>query len=370
MLHLEVDARLVQAGGIGRFIRETTSRWLSRRDVAALRFLGRTEELEPWLDGLEGAERAEIVPWDARSFSPSAQLKWLTHVSASRGWKPDVTLFPHFDIPVLRTPRPSVTVVHDLIQLELPDFFPDWKRFVAAGLLRRIGSNTGRVVTVSHASRVSLHRFFAGKVCDIVVVPNGVSDLFRHQTAEECDRTAGGPPFVLCVATDRPHKNLSLSLQILSSLPEAENWRLVIVGLTRTDLKDLCQRSNCVNVMDRVEVMRGIKDEQLRDLYWRAVAVLVPSLLEGFALPAYEARACGRPVLALSREWSEQLASIGVHLISSASPSVWARRILEIKSRDREPKATRSEVEVPKWEDTAKRLLTVLEETASGLCAH
>ena len=62
MLRLEVDARLLRAGGIGRFIRETTRRWLGSRSVVALRLLGRREELEPWLVGVEGADLAEIVP--------------------------------------------------------------------------------------------------------------------------------------------------------------------------------------------------------------------------------------------------------------------------------------------------------------------
>ena len=121
MLRLEVDARLLRAGGIGRFIRETTSRWMKSRSVVALRLLGRPEELEPWLLEVEGADLVEIVPWRARPYQVSGQVQWPTSVRNGRGWEPDVTLFLHCDIPIVCHPRPSVTVVHDLIYLELPD---------------------------------------------------------------------------------------------------------------------------------------------------------------------------------------------------------------------------------------------------------
>jgi len=370
MLHLEVDARLIQAGGIGRFIRETTSRWLKRRDVAALRLLGRPEELEPWLAQLECADIAEIVPWYARPFTPSAQLTWLTHVRERGRWKPDVTLFPHFDIPVVQHPRHSVTVVHDLIQFELVDLFPDWKRFLASGLLRCTASEPRRVVTISEASRASLLRFFAGRVREISVVPNGVSDVFRPLSVEEQAHSKAGSPFVLCVAEDRPHKNLALAVQVLSSLPEREGWRLVIVGSTKTDIETLCQRVGCLHVLPRVELTGKISDDQLRRLYCEAVAVLVPSLLEGFSLPAYEARACGQPVLALRRPWSEQLERIGARLIASTTPQVWARILLQIQSEGSSSRTLKSEIDIPRWDHTADRLMRILQECASDLSDH
>ena len=370
MLHLEVDARLLQAGGIGRFIRETTSRWLNRRDVAALRLLGRPEELEPWLAELECADVAEIVPWYARPFTPSAQLTWLTHVRGRGKWKPDVTLFPHFDIPVVQHPRHSVTVVHDLIQFELVDLFPDWKRFLASGLLRRIASEPRRVVTVSEASRASLLRFFAGRVHEINVVPNGVSDVFRPLTVEEQAHRKASSPFVLCVAEDRPHKNLTLAVQVLSSLPEREGWRLVMVGPTQTDIEALCKKAGCLDVLPRIELTGKISDHQLRNLYCEAVAVLVPSLLEGFALPAYEARACGQPVLALRRPWSEQLERIGARLIASTTPQVWARILLQIQSEGSSSRTLKSEIDIPRWDHTADRLMRILQECASDLSDH
>ncbi len=370
MFHLEVDARLLQAGGIGRFIRETTSRWLNRRHVAAVRFLGRPEEIEPWLAQLECADRAEILPWDARPFTASAQLTWLTKVRAQATWEPDVTLFPHFDIPVLQHPEHSVTVVHDLIQFELTDLFPDWKRFIASGLLRRTASRPRRIVTVSEASRAAILRFFAGRVTDVDVVPNGVSRVFSPLTVEEQTNKSEGSPFLLCVAEDRPHKNLSLAVKVLSLLPEREGWRLVMVGPTRTDIEAICKRTGCLPVLPRVESTGKISDDQLRKLYCEASAVLVPSLLEGFALPAYEARACGQQVLALRRPWSEKLEHIGVRLLTSTNPRVWTRMLLKVRSEKSTSKIMESEPEVPRWDDTADRLLGVLQECAEGFSDH
>ena len=98
--------------------------------------------------------------------------------------------------------------------------------------------------------------------------------------------------------------------------------------------------------------------------------MLVPSLLEGFALPAYEARACGQQVLALRRPWSEKLDRIGVRLLASTNPRLWARMLLKVRSEKSVSKMIKSEVEVPRWDDTADRLLGVLQECAKGFLEH
>ncbi|MDG2281970.1 MAG: glycosyltransferase family 1 protein [Longimicrobiales bacterium] len=364
MLRLEVDARLLRAGGIGRFIRETTSRWMKSRSVVALRLLGRPEELEPWLLEVEGADLVEIVPWRARPYHVSGQVQWLTDVRNGRGWEPDVTLFPHYDIPIVRHPRPSVTVVHDLIHLELPDLFPAWKRLLASGLLRRVGSESECIVTVSSASRFSLSHFFGDRAQDIHVVPNGVSDIFRPLGRGEHDRAMGRSPSMLCVSPDRPHKNLTLALRVLSALPEQNDWRLIIVGLSSDELGAVGRRCGCQHLLHRVELPGRVSDAELRRLYCEASVVLVPSFLEGFALPAYEARACGTPVLALHRPWSEDLESIGVQRIVSSAPEVWAQAVSKVHTKGARSGEALTLETVPRWDVTAELLLRVLEARA------
>ena len=360
-MRIEVDARMLTAGGIGRCIRETCGRWANDPRVTAIRFLGRPEELEPWLGDLDCQRTVEILPWLDPPYRLRAQLRWLGPLARKRSWNPDVTFFPHYDAPALSHPRPSVTVIHDLIQLQLPRLFPAWKRQLAAGLLRRVASESAHVVTVSEASRTALVDGLGLRPEEITVVANGVSPVFSsgvHPTKRKGTRA----PFALCVAQHRPHKNLALALRALAELPRSEGWELVVVGASERDMQSLASAVGCRSVLPRLRVHPYVSDTELRDLYTAAQVVLVPSLVEGFALPAWEARACGAPVLALDRPWSEDLVELGVTRIRSENPRVWARQILRSARGTRTVPASGL---IPSWDDTASRMLDVLAQTAA-----
>ncbi|MDE3006144.1 MAG: glycosyltransferase family 1 protein [Gemmatimonadota bacterium] len=366
-MRIEVDARMLMAGGIGRFIRETCGRWVEDRRVEAVRLFGRPDELEPWLAGLDYHGAIEIVPWLDPPYRFRAQLRWLGPLARRRSWQPDVTLFPHYDAPAFKHPLPSVTVIHDLIQLQLPRLCPGWKRLLAAGLLRRVASESAHLVTVSDASRTALVRGLGLRPDQVTVVANGVSRIFtagRRPAPALAAVERRGVPFVLCVAEHRPHKNLALAVRAMAKLPEREGWELLVVGASERDVRALTINIGCRGVLPRIRVRPHVTDAELRDLYSSAHSVLVPSLEEGFALPAWEARACGAPVLVLDRPWSQDLAKLGVTRVRSGDPSAWARHIRRISS---EPRTFPPLEAIPSWDETACRLLDVLDQTAA-LC--
>ncbi len=363
-MRIEVDARMLMAGGIGRFVREICGRWAEDPRVDALRFLGRPEELEPWLARLDCPGDVDIVPWLDAPYRFRAQLRWLGSMSRRRGWKPDVTFFPHYDAPAFNHPDSSVTVIHDLIQLQLPRLFPAWKRVLAAGLLRRVAAESAHIVTVSEASRTALVQWLGLKFDQITVVANGVSSVFAASTPPSplpSVPEGRGAPFALCVAEHRPHKNLALALLAMARLPECEGWELVVVGSSERDMQTLAIDIGCRDLLPRLRARPHVTDLELRDLYTEAHSVLVPSLVEGFALPAWEARACGAPVLVLDRPWSRGLSKLGVTRIPSSDPSVWARHIRRVAS---EPRIFPPTNVIPAWDETACRMLEVLNRTA------
>ena len=193
------------------------------------------------------------------------------------------------------------------------------------------------------------------------MVANGVSPVFAPRGGPT-KRKGTGAPFALCVAQHRPHKNLALALRALARLPRREGWELVVVGASERDVQSLASALGCRSVLPRLRVHPYVSDTDLRDLYTLAQVVLVPSLIEGFALPAWEARACGAPVLVLDRPWSDDLVELGVTRIRSENPSVWARQILRSASAAR---TVPSAGLIPSWDDTASRMLDVLAQTAA-----
>ena len=326
-LRIQVDARLLNGGGIGRYIREITGRWLSRDDVDAIRFFGRPEELEPFLAERDARGVAEVVRWSDGPYSPAAQLRWPL-LQRSLPWRADISFLPHYDVPFFGFPEPSVVTVHDLIHFQRPEGFPAWKRVLGTALMRRALEDATAVVTVSDTSRHAICSLVPSVADRVHVVRNGVGEAFRPLSSEEraAAETEWGRlrPFILCVGPNKPHKNLMHAVKTLACLPEGEMWRLVLVGSTEADGDRLAASIGRPDLRARMVVTGPVTDASLRSLYELANAVIVPSTLEGFGLPVLEARACGARVLVRDLPWTRELAMPGVVRMASWHPGAWA----------------------------------------------
>lgn len=358
MLRVDVDVRMLEAGGIGRYIREIVGPWLTKGAVAAARLYGAPGPIEAWLRQIEPATVVDVVAWTDPIYSVRAQARWPRLNERRSAWQADVSLFPHFNAPLVAHPRPSVVVVHDLIHLRIPDAFPWWKRWLAATMIKSVATQTDHIVTVSEHSKADILDFIGAEAPPVAVIRNGVSDVFTP---------APGPaptsdPFILVVAPHKPHKNLKLAVQILDRLPRHEGWRLVAVGPDADDRSDLVRQAGSSVTAELIEVPGAVDDFELRKLYRQATVVLIPSLLEGFALPALEARACGTRALAPDVPWGRELTDAGVELVQGWDPDSWVRVI-------RTPATQRPDSEVPphsipRWSDASTATLDVVQGVA------
>jgi len=106
--------------------------------------------------------------------------------------------------------------------------------------------------------------------------------------------------YLLAVGSLQPRKNLVRLLRAYAKLREQQpdfQLQLVLVGrqlwLYQEILREIKQQSFAADVI----VTNYVNDEDLPALYRSAVALVYPSLFEGFGLPPLEAMACGTPVL-------------------------------------------------------------------------
>jgi glycosyltransferase involved in cell wall biosynthesis len=183
--------------------------------------------------------------------------------------------------------RPSVLTLHDLS----PWLDPAWHG--DAGFVRgraprliRLGLAT-MIVTPSEAVRRQAIDFFRIHPARIAAVPLAASPHFRP--VPERPRPN---PYFLFVGTLEPRKNLETLLRAWREVRGRYGVELVLAGRRRAD----CEQP--LGPEAGLSVLGEVSEETLPALYSGAVAVLYPSLYEGFGLPVVEAMQCGALVIA------------------------------------------------------------------------
>ena len=250
------------------------------------------------------AVHARIESLDGRRYSGAALRGWRALVP--RLPRNAVTFFPHWDAPLSRLPMPTVVTVHDLIYLRVAGSAPAWKRAGMRWWLRRVVTRASGVICVSEHGRRDLAAFEPRVAGRLRVILNGASDAFAVAGAA-ADAAADPlalpdgvrPPYLLCVATRKPHKNLEGAVDVLAKLaPHDPALTLVVVGEDGPHWRRVVARAERLGVAGRLRAYAPVADDQLRALYQAAEALLFPSTYEGFGLPPLEAMRCGTPVIA------------------------------------------------------------------------
>ncbi len=200
--------------------------------------------------------------------------------------------------PVTATIHHPITVDRDLELAHAPTLrrrlaLRRWYGFLRMQL--RVAPRIPRIVTVSQNSRADIVAQMGVPEPNLQVVPIGVDeDLYtpRPQIARVPGR------LMTTASADAPLKGLAILLEALAKVRvERPDAHLVVVGRLR-DGSTVPALIDALDLTGAVEFVSGVSDERIVDLYAESEIAVVPSLYEGFSLPAVEAMACGVPVVA------------------------------------------------------------------------
>jgi glycosyltransferase involved in cell wall biosynthesis len=156
-------------------------------------------------------------------------------------------------------------------------------------VVRRLPS----VLTVSGSSAADIQRDFGVPADRMTVVPVGVETDVFVPPAEP--RVPGR--IVATASADVPIKGLVPLLEAVAKLRTERDVELVVVGRPREGGAAV-QAVERLDLGDAVRFVSGLSEAALVDLFGSAQVAVVPSLYEGFSLPAVEAMSCGTPLVA------------------------------------------------------------------------
>jgi glycosyltransferase involved in cell wall biosynthesis len=166
-----------------------------------------------------------------------------------------------------------------------------WYGFVR--MQGRVARRAGPLITVSESSKSDICRDFGIRDRDRVrIIPLGVDTrLFRPRPAEP--RVRGR--IVTVTSADSPLKGLPTLLRAVAKLVTERDAHLVVVGTPSGATREQVAQ---LSLGDKVTFVSGLPDEEYARLLASAQVAVVPSLYEGFSLPAVEHLASGTPLVA------------------------------------------------------------------------
>lgn len=312
---------------------------------------------------------------------PRESNNWQYHlVGPTRGW---LTLglplsllinrakYDTFWSPAHYTPTyigsPSVVTIHDLAYEYFPDLFLPSDLYKLKNWSLRSVKHANQIIAVSNATKNDLVKLYGTDPNKITVIHNGYdSDLFNVKTKIKSSNLASLnlSPFnyILFLGTIQPRKNAIKLVQAFRLLKEqGYKGKLVLAGnigwMAEESLEVIKSSPDYKDI-----VMTGyVKDDTRLSLYRNCDVYVLPSLYEGFGVPAIEAMACGAPVAVSNNSSLPEVVGDAGLLFNERDPASIAQAILELRS-DRESWSKKSLARAKhfSWDKCAEETLSVL----------
>ena len=272
-MRIGIDARLIRAFGIGSYVR------------GLLGGLAQLHGDEEYVVFAPSASRA-LVPAKFETViadvPPYSIRELFTMRALAKQAKLDLLHVPHFFVPYA-PPCPVVTTLFDAIPLFHPLPNPIARIYIAL-MLQRAADRAQRVITISHAAKQQLVEAIDCAPEKIRPILIGIEEMFFGDVTP----WKHPAPYFLFVGRWERHKNVETLLAALA--------------IARKSAPELCVvlaggRHERFEHLDGVIVPGFVSEDELLSLYRSSLAIVMPSFMEGFGLPAAEAMALGMPVL-------------------------------------------------------------------------
>lgn len=291
-LKIGIDCRLWNETGVGRYTRNLVLN-LAKIDTknAYVLFVRSKDAIE--IEKAIGNKSFKIVTSDSRWHSFSEQIRFPKIISRE---KLDLMHFPYFSVPVFYR-SPYVVTIHDLILHHFPtgqaSTLPFWlygfKMLSYRFVINNGVANARRVIAVSDSTKEEIFDHLRVNKQKVSVIYEGADD-FKTLKGKKPDFEN----YFLYVGNVYPHKNVEKMLKAFEKISEEnENVRFVFVGTDDYFYKRLRKQAGKLEKANKVIFVFGATDQELLGLYENAIALVRPSLMEGFSLPPLEAMELG-----------------------------------------------------------------------------
>jgi len=273
-------------------------------------------------------------------------------------------------IPVIATIHHPITVDR---RLEIESAGPIWKKmkcmrwYSFVGMQKRVSRKFSQIITVSECAKSDISREFEIPQKRFRIVPNGINtELFYPLPGVEREEDR----LIVTNSADTPLKGLYYLLKAAARVSRTHKLRLTVVGSPKKN-SGIEKLIRSLEIGNLITFTGRIDNGEFVRLYAKATAAVVPSLYEGFGLPAGEAMACGVPVISTTGGALPEVVGDAGILVPPGDSEALARAIMELldnphRAREMGKAGFQRVQDHFTWEKAAEKTVEAYRETIRG----
>ncbi|MBD1861398.1 MULTISPECIES: glycosyltransferase family 1 protein [Trichocoleus] len=193
--------------------------------------------------------------------------------------------------PISKSCRAIVTI-HDLIPLHFPQWFSSAQKLYCRYYIPAVLRQVEQIICNSQATAQDVVDFFGISAKKVIAIP------LAYDASNFHDLHLPGKNYFLYLGRHNPHKNPQRLIAAFAALPNCSDYELWLAGPTDPRYTPALQTQIAeLNLQQQVKFLDYVPYAELPRLLNQAIALVFPSLWEGFGLPVLEAMACGTPVI-------------------------------------------------------------------------
>lgn len=302
------DARLAgqKHAGIGRYSENLIKKLIefsrqndSEVEVKFVLFFFDLEQAKEVLGELFNTEGMEVVITGIKHYGFREQLILPKFYNKA---KLDLLYVPHWNVPILYNGKLIITI-HDLLWYEQKGIgattLSPWLYFLKYLAHKYVSKKAAQkalniFVPAITVKETVLHYYPFAKN-KIIISKEGVAPIYQKTLTQKITHTPKIKKQLIYTGSLYPHKNLKVVIKSLKKLPK---YKLLIVSSRSTFQSQVQTLISNYKVKNQVIFLGYVPDKRLISLYQESMALVQPSLSEGFGLTGIEAMASHTPVLA------------------------------------------------------------------------
>lgn len=223
--------------------------------------------------------------------------------------KASLLFSPFPEAPLYRKSCRFIVTIHDLIPLRFPKVSSPLTHYFRL-VVPQIIAQADHILCNSLSTAREVSEYFNIPASKMTAIPLAypIASFYPLELPQQ--------NYFLYVGRQDPHKNLGRLIDAFAALPYCQDEELWIAGPPDSRYTpDLQERAESWGISHRVRFLGYVSTDHLRTLLNQAIALVFPSLWEGFGLPVLEAMACGTPVITSNNSGLQEVAGDAALLI-------------------------------------------------------